>query len=121
MQTKSYVHQIECTAHGPVQIRFALVVEADNGAEISRNWHRTVIVPDVDNVSVLDAVNADFARMGFPQIDQFSEDWKRVQSVCATAWTKPIMDKYNAIKDATIAENLRIAQEAEAAQAEAKK
>lgn len=58
LSKKTIIDQIEISRHGSINIRLALLVE-DDGAEISKRWHRVSIDPGMDVDAVLDVVDAD--------------------------------------------------------------
>lgn len=107
MKARTFPQQIGCIAHGPVEIRAALIVETDDGAEISRQWHRFTIAPDMTPAEVsliLSANNNNIEKMGFPPIDETGEDWQRVLSVAATSWTPSVRTQFATVKAAYLAQ-----------------
>lgn len=73
LNKKTEVDQIEVTASGHVQVRTATIIE-ENGAAISKTFHRHVISPGQD----------------------YSAEDARVQAICATTHTADVIAAYKA-------------------------
>jgi hypothetical protein len=59
IEKKTVLNQIEIRSTGEIGLQFGLVL-LDDGAEIARDWHRTVIEPGINPRAQIAAVNAHF-------------------------------------------------------------
>ena len=71
------IDQIEIARNGTVSVRIALEI-ADNGAVVSRQWHRTAIESGEDVAAQMASVNAHLTQMGWPAVDDYSRVTKYV-------------------------------------------
>lgn len=71
------VDRIEIVESGIIQIRTTTVIKED-GVEIARTYHRSCVEPG----------------------DVVQNEASRVQAVAQAVWTKDVIDKYKAEKDA---------------------
>ena len=83
---ETVVDKIEVLEMGQVQVRTATVIKED-GNELTRSFHRHVVVPSVKNGDTWE--NADIS----------SED-ARVQAICNATWTDEVKTAYQEMRDA---------------------
>ena len=78
--------KIEITANKSVQVRTATVIKRD-GVEISRNFHRHVVVPSI--------------KLGDSWADtDISGESTEVQAICNAVWTDAVKTAYQEAMDA---------------------
>lgn len=91
IEKRTTVQQIEITAGGFIQVRFALDLVED-GKVIQRQWHRTAIEPGGDVDAQIVAVNANLAQMGKNAVPV--PDVTRVKQHASVAWSPEIVSAY---------------------------
>ena len=96
IEKKTVIDQIEITDSGHIGVRFGLLILED-GVEISRNWHRTMIEPGVDPVAVIDLINADITKR--PELKAMPVDTAKVpllKQVCDIVHTPDVVASHKA-------------------------
>lgn len=91
---KTIIDQIEILQSGFIHIRFALLVLDDDGSELARQWHRTVIEPGGDVDAQIGLVNSHLSAMGKMPVepDRISE----LKAICALVHTPDRVARYQA-------------------------
>jgi hypothetical protein len=96
IEKRTTIEQIEITEAGYIQIRFAILLLED-GVEINRKWHRTVIEPGVDVDAQLAAVDADITAR--PELRAAPVDRARaplLKSICGLVHTASLINAHQA-------------------------
>lgn len=105
IEKKTVIDHIGVTRAGHIEIRFGLLLLED-GEEISRQWHRTVIEPGADIDNVIAMVNTHLTtRMRANEID--AGRMPLLKNLCRLVHTPEVVAKYRADLAANADQELR--------------
>lgn len=93
------VDRIEMNANATIGIRLALMI-VDDGAEISRRYHRTVIEPGTPVSEQMALVNDHLSQMNQSAVS--AQDIARIEQVAVVVHTEDVIAAFVAVRAASV-------------------